>query len=37
LGTSTSASVHRSDRVDRVKTAVEQVERRLWKIWRPGG
>ena len=35
LGTSTSASVHGSDRVDQVKTVVEQVERRLWKTWRP--
>jgi hypothetical protein len=37
LGTSTSASVHGSDRVDRVKTADVQVERRLWKTWRSGG
>jgi hypothetical protein len=37
LGTSTSGSVHGSDRVDRVKTVVEQVERSLWKTWPPGG
>jgi hypothetical protein len=37
LGTSTSASVHGSDRVDRVKMANVQAERRLWKTWRPGG
>ena len=27
----------RSDHVDQVKTAVEQVERRLWKTWWSGG
>jgi hypothetical protein len=33
LGTSTSASVHESDRIERVKMTDVQVERRLWKTW----